>query len=102
MGYLLIPAVLFGGMAFLFGTLMVLALFLKSLGQAIRGKWRLAARFMVLVFLSLCVLAVCYYMFASQPVEWPWAPSHIPVYLLANVAFIVMYRLQSKWTNAQF
>jgi hypothetical protein len=97
MGFLIIVALALGGIAFFFGAFLALALFLKSLGHLIKRNWSLAGKLMFLTALSLGILSVCYYLFASQPVEWPWSPTHIPFYLLANYAFVRIMRFQKRW-----
>ena len=97
MTLLIVPAFVLGGIAFFFGALVALALFLRSLGHLIRWDWRLAGKLMSLSALSLGILSICYYLFASQPVEWPWSPNHIPFYLLANYAFFRIMRVQKRW-----
>ncbi|GAB3765064.1 hypothetical protein GCM10028796_21450 [Ramlibacter monticola] len=97
MGFLLIAAFAFGGIAFLLGGLTSLALFLTSLGRLFRGQVSVAVKELLLFFLCTTVLGVCTYLFNSQPVVWPWAPWHIPIYALAIGIFAWSRRAQLRW-----
>ena len=69
-------SMIFGAVAFFVSALMALALFMRAVGHVLRGRHKLAGMHMALGAACLAILAVCYGLFASQPVVWPWAPLH--------------------------
>jgi hypothetical protein len=59
-----------------------LVTFLVRVAQHLFGRrLHLVLRYLGLLVATLLAAAFWFVLFASQPVEWPWAPSSIPVYL---------------------
>ncbi|MEO7726676.1 MAG: hypothetical protein ABIS45_05440 [Burkholderiales bacterium] len=75
MGFLMIISLVLALMALVGGPIATVMLLF-------RRKWLLAT-------IAFAMFGLCSYLLYTQPVEWPFAPMHIPAYLLAIITFRV-------------
>ena len=76
----------------------VLGLSLRALQSLFRMHFKQATQYLALLAFAALSLSLCSYLFNSQPVEWPFAPAHIPLYIACLlVSHLVLQVLPRKW-----
>jgi hypothetical protein len=100
MGILLLIAMIACIGAFGYGAFAALALSIMALQSLIKRRFKQAAQYLSLLVLAASTVLLSSYLFNSQPVEWPFSPAHIPLYiaciLLSHLALQV---LPKKWIS---
>jgi peptidoglycan/LPS O-acetylase OafA/YrhL len=81
-----------GAVALLVGLGAIATFGWRAVRHLVGRRPRLARGYAALAAGCLIISAVCYFLISSQPPEWPWAPAFAPVFLIANVLFVLFYR----------
>lgn len=80
---ILLPGALVAGVWAVVGASIAVVTFgLAVFKHLLGGKYSVAKRYFGLAVAALGCLAICALLLNTQPVEWPWAPWHIPIYLV--------------------
>jgi hypothetical protein len=84
MGALLVIAMATGVVALAFASCAVFVFGIQALRHFMAQASPLAGRYLVLEAVAIASLGLCVLLLCSQPVEWPWSPWHIPLYILVT------------------
>lgn len=95
---LIFLSLVFGFFAFLGGLSAVPIFTTMALWYLVRRRFSLAGKHFALALGAAAALAFCCFLIKSQPVEWPWAPAHAPLYALATLVFYLLFRASERWT----
>lgn len=101
MAFLSLLSLIVGVATFIGGAVAVFSLGRKAVGHLIDGDVGLACKYLILAALAIGTLALCRLLISAQPVEWPWAPWHIPFYIVADLVLFLLLYVAPKFLTSE-